>query len=179
MPSGIDLGVQDVGAGAEVDDVKHGDVLAELLVGDLQLVQQMRGVELPPGAAGVDQDAGERHQAGKALGPDRGVGLMTVGLELAELAARPRRSVLGAAAPVRPRSPDSPVCRSISSPTRSWISSTSSGGPNPRVLAEAEDPGNQLTGVGVGGDKQPIPSSSPRAHLAVAAEMALDLPGDS
>ena len=49
---------------------------------------------------------------------------------------------------------------------------------DPRVLAEAEHPGDQLTGVGVGGDEQPIALVLAGAHLAVAAEMALDLPGD-
>ena len=36
-PVGTDLGVEDVGAGAEVDDVEHRDVLAQLLIGDPQL----------------------------------------------------------------------------------------------------------------------------------------------
>ncbi len=49
---------------------------------------------------------------------------------------------------------------------------------DPGVLTEAEHPGNDLTGVGVGGDKQPIALVLAGAHLAVAAEMALDLPGD-
>ena len=48
----------------------------------------------------------------------------------------------------------------------------------PRVLAQPEHPGDQLAGVGVRRDEDPVAVVLDRAHLAVATEVALDLPGD-
>src|SRR5581483_4311800 len=50
---------------------------------------------------------------------------------------------------------------------------------DPRVLAEPEYPGDQLAGVGVGRGEDHIAVVLAGAHLAVAAEVALDLPGDA
>ena len=78
---GVDLGVQHVRAGAEVDDVQHRDVLAQLLLGDLQRRADLgRASAAVPAAAGLDQDARERHQPREPLGPDRGVGPAAVGV---------------------------------------------------------------------------------------------------
>ena len=46
-----DLGVEDVGAAAEVDDVEHVDVLAQLLVRDVELVQHLLDGQPPPSRA--------------------------------------------------------------------------------------------------------------------------------
>ena len=89
----VDLGVEHVRAAAEVHDVEDVDVLAQLGVGDLHRLADLDGVELDPGATGADQDRGERHEAGEALGADRR-------LAAARGAAR-RRRLLGRA---RPRS---------------------------------------------------------------------------
>ena len=67
-----DLGVEDVGAAAEVHDVQDVDVLAQLLVGDLQAVADVLGAQAQAGAPGVDEDRGQRDEAGEALGADRG-----------------------------------------------------------------------------------------------------------
>src|ERR1700735_200315 len=52
---------------------------------------------------------------------------------------------------------------------------------DPRVLTEAEHPGDELAGVGVRGDEQAITGIvvlGGGPHLAVAAEVTFDLPGD-
>ena len=68
----LDLGVEHVGAAAEVDDVEHADVLAQLLLGDLQpLADLARPARRAARAAGLDQHGGERDEAGEALGADR------------------------------------------------------------------------------------------------------------
>jgi hypothetical protein len=66
-----DLGVEHIAAAAEVHDVQHVDVLAQLLLGDLEAFAQLGHLELAGVAGGVDQDAGQRDQAGEALGADR------------------------------------------------------------------------------------------------------------
>ena len=67
----LDLGVEHVGAAAEVDDVEDADVLAQLLLGDLQLLAGLLDRQAAARAAGGDQHGGERDEAGEALGPDR------------------------------------------------------------------------------------------------------------
>ena len=77
----------------------------------------------------------------------------------------------------------SPVWRSTSSPTRSRSSTTSSGGPTMRAFSPS--PSTQAISwralaYGVTNSRSP-PSAvrrRRRAHLPVAAEVALDLPGD-
>jgi hypothetical protein len=49
---------------------------------------------------------------------------------------------------------------------------------HPRVLTQAQHPGDELTGVGIGRDEEHVVVIQ-RADLAVAAEVALDLPGDA
>ena len=53
-PIRVDLGVQHIRAGAEVDDVQDRDVLAQLLVGQLQPPLQLADAEAPAGAASLD-----------------------------------------------------------------------------------------------------------------------------
>ena len=65
------LGVQHVAAAAEVHDVQHVDVLAQLLLGDLQPLAHVGDTGRALAARGLDQDAGERDEPREALGPDR------------------------------------------------------------------------------------------------------------
>jgi hypothetical protein len=83
----LHLGVEHVRAAAEVHDVQHVDVLAQLLVGDLERLAERRHVELAPLARGVDQDAGERDEPGEALRADRRLAPLLVVLGLGLLAA--------------------------------------------------------------------------------------------
>ena len=69
-----DLRVEDVRARPEVHDVEYLDVLAQLGVGYLKALAHLGDAEAATLAAGLDQDRGERDQAGEALGPDRGLG---------------------------------------------------------------------------------------------------------
>ena len=69
-----DLGVDHVGAAAEVDDVEHRDVLAQLLRRHLQLLADVGDLQPLARAAGGDQHRRERHQPREALRPDRGLG---------------------------------------------------------------------------------------------------------
>ena len=101
----LDLGVEHVAAAAEVHDVQHVDVLAQLLLGDLEALAELAELELVRLAGGVDQDPGERDQPREALGPDRRV-VALVGVLLrdglaaaARLARRARACRCGA----RPR----------------------------------------------------------------------------
>ena len=66
----LHLGVQHVRAAAEVHDVEHVDVLAQLGLGDLEALAQLANVELGRAAGGVDEDAGQGHETGEALGTD-------------------------------------------------------------------------------------------------------------
>ena len=68
----LDLGVEHVRAAAEVHDVQHVDVLAQLLVSvTWRRSQSSDTSSLRALARGVDQDARERDQPGEALGADR------------------------------------------------------------------------------------------------------------
>src|SRR5437660_1624199 len=51
-----ELCIQHVRAGTEVDQVEHRDVLAQLLLGDVEPLAQLARVDRAPGAPGVDQD---------------------------------------------------------------------------------------------------------------------------
>src|SRR5207302_10960698 len=70
----VDLRVQHVGATAEVHDVEDVDVLAQLLLADLQLLAHVLHPHPLACAAGLDEDARERHETGEALRADRGIG---------------------------------------------------------------------------------------------------------
>ena len=98
----VDLGVEDVGAAAEVHDVEDVDVLAQLGLGDLDRLADVGELQALAGAAGVDQDRRERDEPGEALGPDRGVAApRVVVLALGGRARRGRRPAWRA--PARPR----------------------------------------------------------------------------
>ena len=128
------------------------------------------GVEQPPGAAGVDQDAGQRDQAGEPLGADGGVGPVAVRPRRhrgsAAAAAGVRLAVTRGSSPPAGAASASAICgsprwRSISSATRSRSSLDQLGGADDAgVLAQAEHPGDELAGVGVRGDEQPIAGSA-------------------
>ena len=114
----------------------------------LSVRAQLAGVEAPAGAAGVDQDARQRHQAREPLGADRAVGVMAVagvGVGASGVGAGrvARRRTVGAIC-------GSPVWRSTSSvhPLAELVDELGRA-EDPRVLAEAEHPGDQLARVGV------------------------------
>ena len=67
------LGVEDVGAAAEVHDVEDVDVLAQLGPGDLQALADALLAQALARAARLDEDRGERDQAREALGADGGL----------------------------------------------------------------------------------------------------------
>ena len=129
-----------------------------------------------PRAAGVDQDRRERDQAREALGPDRG------------LAAARRPSVAGSsgrrsAPAARPRAGElrlaGVAARSSRSSALVDARRTSSGGPSDAgVLAQAEHPGDELARVRVVACRR-RGRRRRSAQLAVAAEVALDQPGDA
>ena len=68
------LGVDHVRAAAEVDDVQHRDVLAQLLRRHLQLLADVVDLQPLARAAGGDQHRRERHEPREALRADRGLG---------------------------------------------------------------------------------------------------------
>ncbi len=69
-----DLGVEHVGAAAEVDDVQHIDVLAQLVHRDVQLLEHAVGGEARPLSCGGDQEPRQAHQPGEPLRADDGLG---------------------------------------------------------------------------------------------------------
>ena len=85
------LGVDHVRAAAEVDDVEHRDVLAQLLRRDLQLLADVGDLQPLARAAGGDQHRGERDQAGEALRADRGLGAAAAAVGLGGRRRRGRR----------------------------------------------------------------------------------------
>ena len=69
----VDLCIQHVGAAAEVDDVEHIEVFAQLLLAQLQTLANLADGHTLAGASGLDEDARERYEAREALGADRGL----------------------------------------------------------------------------------------------------------
>ena len=138
-----DLGVEHVRAAAEVHDVQDVDVLAQLLVGDLQAIADVLGAQAQAGTAGVDEDRGQRDEAGEALGADRGRVAAAVAVPRCRLAPRPRRAAAPAAASSgrrvalgeRARRPD------LGDELRRALDAG--------VLAEPEDPGDEQAHVRV------------------------------
>src|SRR3954451_23740292 len=67
----LHLGVEHVAAAAEVHDVENVDVLAQLLLGEVEALAELGDVELAGVPRGIDEDPGQGYQAGEALGADR------------------------------------------------------------------------------------------------------------
>ena len=170
-----DLRVEDVGAAAEVDDVEQLDVLLQLLGGQLQPLAQVGGLQPLALLGGLDQHAGERHQAGEALGADRRLAA-PVGAAARRLAQRALDD-LGRleAVLVAVVEEGEPALRLLAQLL---------GRQHLRVLAPAQDPGDQLARRGVLGLEDDALARravglSRRAQLAVGAEVPLDQPGDA
>ena len=157
---------------------------------------QTSSTRQPPGprAPGVDQDARQRHQPREALRPDR---RLAAGGAASAAADSPRRAVRDRAArrprrsapPPRGRAPRrhrrrASPWRSASSATRRWTPRSSSGGATRRAFSPRPST-QEMSSAGsssrCGTRASPLlPSSlaAGRADLAVAPEVALDLPGD-
>src|SRR5262249_48692077 len=140
-----------------------------------EALTELTRVDPMTGAAGIDEDAGERDQPGEALGADGALRVMTVavgaGCADVDLGAAPGiedRCDLGLSGMALDQQLD-PVAQPLGALR---------GADDPRVLAEPEDPGDQLARVRVCRDEHPVAVVPGGAHLAVAAEVALDLPGD-
>ena len=139
----------------------------------------------PAGAAGLDQDARERHQPREPLRADRRVGTAPVGVvdararSLAHGRSGCDGAVLGA---IGSATWGSPVWRSTSSASAlAQLGDQLGRADDPGVVAEPEHPGDQLARVRVLGDEQTVARLgliARAADLAVAAEVALDLPRD-
>ena len=133
------LGVEHVGAAPEVDDVQQIDVVAQLLLGDVEFVAHL-GDPQPavPLAASISIPASVTRRAkrsGRIEDSER------------PLEPRPTRRTRGGGA-LRPRGWNSPSWRSRSSASRSAASPASSGGAR-RVLAPVQHPGHELAARGV------------------------------
>ena len=171
------LGVEHVGAAPEVDDVQQVDVVAQLLVGEVELVAHL-GDPQPVGAlGGLDQHPRQRHQAGEALGADRGL-RAAVGAAPDSLhrggggALRPRGLELALVALAQQRQPLGDLAGQLR------------GIEHGRVLAPVQHPGHQLAARGVLGlEDRSLARGAVAlarvAQLAVAAVVALDQPGDA
>ena len=176
----LNLGVQHVRAGAEVHDVQHRDILAEFLLGDLQVLAQLRRVEPVTGAARVDQDARERHQPGESFRADGGVRMVAVAVVFGAL-----RTLAGfvpgggLAESLGHRRGIACVALDHQFDPVTELGGELFGPEDPGVLAESEDPGDQLAGVRVGRDEHAVAVVAKRPHLPVRSEVALDLPRDS
>ena len=139
---------------------------------------ELARVDRVPGPAGLDQDAGQGDQPGEALGPDRAFGMMAVAVG-PEPARRGPVGLGGSGCPPAARSAARRSgARPAARPVPAQLVGQLGRSDDPGVLAQPEHPGDQLAGVGVGRDEHPVAVVLGRAHLAVAAEVALDLPGD-
>ena len=142
---------------------------------DLQALADVLLAEVLAAAAGVDEDARQRHQAREALGPDRRLLLRRHARRWPRRAssARPRCASTAAA------SSGPSVWRSCSSSTRSATSSASACGASTRAFSRRPRTNEaiwRLIAYGVDEDDRAVVLV---AHLAEAAEVALDLPGDA
>ena len=166
------LGVEDVGAAAEVDDVEHVDVLAQLLLGDLELVDDVVDAQALAAAAGGDEHAGQRDQAGEALGADGAALALAVG-RVGDLG-----DAVGGRAPALAREREVagvPSDDQVDAVAR--LALELGRAEQPRVVAEPEHPGHEQARVGVLGGEHDRPVGLARRDLAVMAEVALDVPG--
>src|SRR5829696_9035786 len=139
----LDFGVEDVGAAAEVDDVEQLDVFLELFGGQLKAVPQLRHSQPLPLLGGLDQEPGERDEAGEALGPDRRLAAPVRACAAGGFAQRPVDD-LG-----RLEAVDVAVLEEAEPALR--LLAKLVGAQDLGVLAPAEDPGDQLPGGGVVG----------------------------
>ena len=177
---GVDLGVEDVGAAAEVDDVEDVDVLAQLGLGDGGVADDVGDLEALAVAAGADQHGGERDQAGEALGADRGLGALAAarlrillgdrgGAGLGALGAGRVDLVLGLAA----------VAVGHAVEALAGLLDQRGRAEDAGVLAEAERPRDQQPRQRVGGAEGQRAVLAGPLRRAVAAEVALDHPGQA
>jgi hypothetical protein len=171
-----DLGIEHVGAAAEVDDVEDLEVLAQLLDRDVQLVEHPlhRQSRLVPG--GADQEAGQRDQTGEALRADHRLGT-TVGAPAAVRLRERAGHGLGHFEPAT-------VTFSQQAQTAVGLLGEIPRLQQQRVLAPAEHPRDQLACRRVLGlvDRAAArgPVGLPRlAQVPVLTEVALHEPGDS
>src|SRR5215218_2336375 len=175
LPARQHLGVQHVRAAAEVDDVEHRDVLAQLLLRHLELIADRGRVELAAGAAGLDQDGGERDEAGEALRPDAG----RVALARAVWAGAALRGAGG-----RARAGGDPHGRlaavqlddAVQAPVQ--LLRQLRRAEHARMLLVADRPREHEPGDRVRRAEH-VPAVVGLGQLAVAAEVALHVPGDA
>ena len=126
-----------------------------------------------PGAARLDQDRRERDEPREALGPDRGL-RAGAAVAVAVVAVRRCGEVLGVLDPLRrpavalDQQREPPPVLGDELGRREHL----------RVLAEPEHPRDQLAVARVLGEEQAVAAALDRADLAVAAEVALEQPGD-
>ncbi len=176
----LQLGVEDVGAAAEVDDVQQLDVVAQLeSAREVELVGHLgdRGSFSPALAASISMP-GEGHQAGEALGPDRGLRAAVRGaagageLRAGTLPRGARRLELAAVALGEQVEPLGHLAGELGRLEHRRVARASAG-PRPRAGARTRSR-----------SRRPRPCrgrDSPFAGLpsfAVGAEVALDQPGD-
>src|SRR5207302_569541 len=137
-----DLRIQHVRACPEVDHVQDGNVLSQLLIGEVEIVTQLSSVKPQAGPPRVDQDAREGHEPSEALGTDRsfrmvavprlGFGLVLVTISCVRRRRNSRGRYLGLAGVSLDQQRDSlaQLARQLRWPE------------DPRVLAESQHPGD-------------------------------------
>jgi len=121
-----DFRVEDVGAAAEVDDVQQLDVLAQLILGQLQPFAQVGDLQAFGRFRRFDQHPGEGDQAGEALRPDRRVAA-AVGARAAGASRSGRSTTLAGLKPLLWRSRSVAIRASASSRRSSGASTWRSG----------------------------------------------------
>ena len=124
------------------------------------------GVQLPAGAAGVDQDAGQRDQPREPLRTDRGIGLVPVAVDLGRLGPGGRGSPIGRRARGRRgRMRFAGVALDQQSDPLAQLLDELGWPENAGVLAQAEHPRDQLPGVGIGGAEDAVLIAGDRRGL--------------
>ena len=178
-----DLRVEDVGASAEVDDVEHVEILAQLLDREVELVEHLLGRQRALLACRPDQHARERDEPREALGADHGLrGAAPV---------RARRAV----SPSRPRSLGDRPAHGLGDAELVVVAGAQQLEPlgrllrqlrgleQARVVAPGEHPGDELARRGVVGlEDHPAALDAigldRLAEVPVGAVVALHQPGD-
>ena len=177
-PVAGDLRVEDVGAAAEVDDVEHVEVLAQLVERDVELAQHLIREQALVLACGPDQQPGQGHEAREALRPDHGL----------RAPVRPAPSVAPPAlgeGPLHGFGDPELVAMAVAEQRQALLGLGGQLGrvEQARVLAPGQHPGDQLARGGVLGleDHPAAPDAvlpAGFAQLPVAAEVALHQPRD-